>query len=166
MGGISRLAESLIADHEVLLKDLVDLRKQQGLSQDEVARRMGVSQSTVAGFEQYDADPTLSTLRRYALAVGARVKTQVVGTHRKRKEARVCSVCGTSVRPYKSRKTDYPGTIAQGCSNPLRCITCHSYFYHTGLERRRSHTGSVPSIGSILTKYDAWDVAWMLGVQC
>jgi transcriptional regulator with XRE-family HTH domain len=39
---------------------------------------MGVSQPTVAGFERYDANPTLSTLRRYALAIGARLETRVI----------------------------------------------------------------------------------------
>lgn len=75
---ISRRADSLIEDHAALLTRLIALRKEHGLSQAEVARRMGVSQPTVAGFERYDANPTLSTLRRYALAVGARLETHVV----------------------------------------------------------------------------------------
>lgn len=75
---ISRRADSLIEDHAALLKRLIALRKEHELSQSEVARRMGVSQPTVAGFERYDANPTLSTLRRYALAVGARFETHVV----------------------------------------------------------------------------------------
>jgi len=39
---------------------------------------MGVSQPTVAGFERYDANPRLSTVRRYTLAVGARLCTTVI----------------------------------------------------------------------------------------
>ncbi len=48
------------------------LRKKHHLTQADVAERMGVSQPTVAEFERYDANPTLSAIRRYALAVGAR----------------------------------------------------------------------------------------------
>lgn len=75
---IARRADSLIENHAALLKSLVALRKKHRLSQAVVAERMGVSQPTVAGFERYDANPTLSTIRRYALAVGARLRTVVV----------------------------------------------------------------------------------------
>lgn len=54
-----------------LMEGLVDLRDQNGLTQQEVADRMGVSQSAVAQFERYDANPTLATIQRYALAVEA-----------------------------------------------------------------------------------------------
>lgn len=67
------LAETL----DRLLEDLVDLREQQGLSQRDVAERMGVTQSAVSQFERYDANPTLASVRRYALAVGARISIDV-----------------------------------------------------------------------------------------
>lgn len=66
-------ATSLVENHEALLHDLVALRKKHGLSQEVVAERMGISQPAVARFERYDANPRLSTLRRYAMAVGARL---------------------------------------------------------------------------------------------
>ena len=47
------------------------------LSQRDVADVMGVEQSAVAAFESQDDDPRLSTLRRYALAVGASVEHRV-----------------------------------------------------------------------------------------
>ncbi|VXB36195.1 hypothetical protein PSCLAVI8L_130563 [Pseudoclavibacter sp. 8L] len=53
------------------LADVIDERKA------EVGARMGVSQATVSGFEHYDANPTLSTIRRYAMAVGARLEIKV-----------------------------------------------------------------------------------------
>jgi transcriptional regulator with XRE-family HTH domain len=74
---IERRADHLIENHERLLADLVALRKRHRLTQTDVAERMGVSQPTVAGFERYDANPTLSTIRRYALAVGARIDERV-----------------------------------------------------------------------------------------
>ncbi|MBF4591259.1 helix-turn-helix domain-containing protein [Curtobacterium sp. VKM Ac-1395] len=74
---IEARAEALVEDHERLLRDLVKHRKGHDLSQEVVAERMGVTQPTVAAFERYDANPTLATLRRYALAVGVRLHTDV-----------------------------------------------------------------------------------------
>ncbi|HEV2088532.1 MAG TPA: helix-turn-helix transcriptional regulator [Cryptosporangiaceae bacterium] len=54
----------------VTVADLVAHRRSVGLSQTEVAARMGTSQSTVARLESGDVDPRLSTLERYARAVG------------------------------------------------------------------------------------------------
>lgn len=56
---------------------LIQARKEAGLSQRDVAEMMGVKQPTVAAFESQDNDPRLSTLRRYALAVGASVEHRV-----------------------------------------------------------------------------------------
>lgn len=52
---------------------LVRMRADKGISQTEMARRLGVTQATVSAFEQMDNDPKLSTVRRYATAVGALV---------------------------------------------------------------------------------------------
>jgi DNA-binding XRE family transcriptional regulator len=60
------------------LDRLVALRKAKGLSQKEVAERMGVRQPTVSGFETEGSDPRLSTLQRYARAVDARLRLIVV----------------------------------------------------------------------------------------
>lgn len=48
-------------------------RSELGLSQTEVAARMGTSQSAVARLESGDADLRLSTLERYAAALGQRL---------------------------------------------------------------------------------------------
>lgn len=47
-------------------------REQQGLSIDDVARRMETSVHAVRRIEGEDSDPKLSTLQQYARAVGAR----------------------------------------------------------------------------------------------
>lgn len=60
-----------------LLDSLVGLRQAQKLSQTTVARRMGVRQPTVSGFETEGSDPRLSTLQRYARAVEARLRLAV-----------------------------------------------------------------------------------------
>jgi transcriptional regulator with XRE-family HTH domain len=53
-----------------LVADLAERRRRLGLSQTEVAAAMGTSQSAVARLERGDADVRLSTLERYAAAVG------------------------------------------------------------------------------------------------
>lgn len=68
-----RRARALVKADRALLRSLVDLRKEQGLKQKDIADRLGISQPAVAAFERYDSDPKLSTVRRYAHAVGALV---------------------------------------------------------------------------------------------
>ncbi len=53
-----------------LTETLVARRVELGLSQTEVAARMGTSQSAVARLESGTADLRLSTLERYAAALG------------------------------------------------------------------------------------------------
>ena len=52
---------------------LLASRIEQGLSQTQVAARMGTSQSAGARLESGDADLRLSTLERYAAALGRRL---------------------------------------------------------------------------------------------
>jgi transcriptional regulator with XRE-family HTH domain len=56
-----------------LTEALVSARVAEGLSQTEVAARMGTSQSSVARLESGGADIRLSTLERYAAALGHRL---------------------------------------------------------------------------------------------
>lgn len=64
-----------------LLDTLVALRKRLGLTQTEVARRMGVKQPMVSEFENEGSDPRLSTIQRYARAVEGTVRWQVCVPH-------------------------------------------------------------------------------------
>ena len=75
---IEERALALAASQAELMSNLVALRKRRNLIQQEVGDRMGVSQPAVAAFEAYDSNPTLSSLRRYALAIGARVEHRVI----------------------------------------------------------------------------------------
>lgn len=70
-------ADQLVADDESYLTALVSIRRSRGPSVELVAERMSVSPETVRELERYDANPTLSVLRRYALAVGAQVTHRV-----------------------------------------------------------------------------------------
>jgi len=58
------------ARRRALADALAEKRGELGLSQTEVAARMGTSQSAVARLESGDADVRLSTLERYAAALG------------------------------------------------------------------------------------------------
>jgi transcriptional regulator with XRE-family HTH domain len=64
--GFREVAES----RRRLLGALVSQRRSLGLSQTEVAARMGTSQSAVARLETVAGDVRLSTLERYAEALG------------------------------------------------------------------------------------------------
>ena len=56
-----------------LVRELAEERQAAGLSQTEVAARMGTSQSAVARLESGTADVRASTLERYAAAVGSEI---------------------------------------------------------------------------------------------
>jgi len=56
-----------------LSDELVSRRLELGLSQTQVAARMGTSQSAVARLEAGEGDVRLSTLERYANAVGLEI---------------------------------------------------------------------------------------------
>lgn len=53
-----------------LLRSLTARRQKLGLSQTAVAARMGTSQSALARLESGEVDPRISTVERYALALG------------------------------------------------------------------------------------------------
>ena len=60
-------------------RELVALRASQGLSQTAVAERMGTSQPVVARLEAGDLDSRISTLERYADAVGVELEIRLTG---------------------------------------------------------------------------------------
>jgi len=86
-------AEQLVASHFELMQSLITLRKKKGLSQEIVGERMGISQPGVAAFEAMDSNPTLSSVRRYAHAIGARITHHVIDdsgyTVKRKSKARV-----------------------------------------------------------------------------
>jgi transcriptional regulator with XRE-family HTH domain len=65
--------DGLAAGPEELIERLVALRRARGLSQTEVAARMGTSQSALARLESGLSDVRLSTILRYASALDASV---------------------------------------------------------------------------------------------
>ena len=65
------------AERRRLVGELAGQRRSAGLSQTEVAARMGTSQSAVARLEAGDADVRASTLERYAAAIGSQITWQL-----------------------------------------------------------------------------------------
>jgi transcriptional regulator with XRE-family HTH domain len=64
-------ASALVAE---LVAGLVARRRAAGLSQHDVAERMGTSQPAVARLEAGQVDARMSTVQRYAAAVGATLR--------------------------------------------------------------------------------------------
>jgi predicted transcriptional regulator len=69
------------ADAEfTLIESLIRARTNAKLSQAELARRIGTTQSAIARLEGGNVSPTLSTLKRYAEATGAKLQVEVVSS--------------------------------------------------------------------------------------
>ncbi|WP_440221213.1 helix-turn-helix domain-containing protein [Dietzia sp. MNB45] len=68
-----RLGRALALADDDFLETLVSLRRQKRLTQQEVADRMKRDKSAVSRFENLGSDPKLSTIRRYARAIGVMV---------------------------------------------------------------------------------------------
>lgn len=59
-----------------LIQSLVNIRRELGLTQKDVAMRSGLTQQMVSRIEKYDNSPTLSNFIRYIDAIGANLTVQ------------------------------------------------------------------------------------------
>jgi DNA-binding XRE family transcriptional regulator len=87
---IKEMRDELLADDEFrreywaleeefsIAGQLIEARTKANLTQEQVARRMGTTQSVVARLESGHPLPSLRTLRRYATAVGSKVEVRLV----------------------------------------------------------------------------------------
>jgi len=66
-------AAGMAEDRGRLVRELAEQRQAAGLSQTEIAARMGTSQSAVARLASGSVDVRASTLERYAAAVGGQI---------------------------------------------------------------------------------------------
>ena len=66
-------------DRGRLMRELAARRQDAGLSQTEIAARMGTSQSAVARLESGEAGVRASTLERYAAALGTEITWKLQG---------------------------------------------------------------------------------------
>lgn len=79
-GHLDALHEAASTANLLLFRwQLVRVRLRHGLTVEAVAERMGITpDAVVAQMERPDSDPHLSTVRRYAMAVGALVAHDVI----------------------------------------------------------------------------------------
>ena len=69
--------ESLDEEFSVAAQ-LIEARMKANLTQEEVARRMGTTQSVVARLESGSPLPSLRSLKRYASAIGGKLEIRLV----------------------------------------------------------------------------------------
>ena len=69
-----------LADEFAFLDEILKARAESGLSQAEVAARIGTTQSAVARLESSESghSPSIATLQRYASAIGYKVQVRLV----------------------------------------------------------------------------------------
>lgn len=89
MKNLKALKAELLADPETRVeydalapefetaRELIGARSRAGLTQEEVAVRMGTTQSTIARLESGKRSPSLRTVQRYAQAVGGRAVVRI-----------------------------------------------------------------------------------------
>ena len=84
-------AYAALADEYAALAELLRARQAAGMTQADVAERMGVAQSSVARLESTAGSrkhaPSLATLRRYADAVGCELRITLAPVSKDRKRA-------------------------------------------------------------------------------
>jgi len=90
MTSLAKLRQKLLIDPEVkaeydrlgpifaVVGEMVEARQAAGLTQTEIATRMGTSQSVVARLENARHMPTFNMIARYAAAIGRRLDIHLV----------------------------------------------------------------------------------------
>jgi predicted transcriptional regulator len=73
----TRAAYEELADEFALAQELISARTRARLSQGEVARRMGTTQSVVARLESGRRTPSMRTMQRFAQAVGGHLVVRI-----------------------------------------------------------------------------------------
>lgn len=73
----ARAAYDALADEFAIAHELIAARLRAGLSQGEVAERMGTTQSVVARLESGRRPPSMRSVQRFAQAVGGRVVLRI-----------------------------------------------------------------------------------------
>lgn len=76
----TRKAYDAMADEFGMARELIAARARAGLSQADVAQRMGTTQSAVARLESGQRPPSLRSVQRYAQAIGCRAVVRLERT--------------------------------------------------------------------------------------
>ena len=69
-----------MADEFAIARELIAARARAGMSQGEVAQRMGTTQSVVARLESGKRPPSMRTVQRFAQAVGGHLVLRIEQT--------------------------------------------------------------------------------------
>lgn len=67
-----------LADEFDLMNQLITMRTSAGLTQEELARRIGTAKGNISRLEHGKGNPSWATLKKYANACGYQVKLQTV----------------------------------------------------------------------------------------
>jgi transcriptional regulator with XRE-family HTH domain len=88
-----RAAYDELEDEFRFLKEILTARTQSGLTQAQVAERIGTTQSAVARLESgtHRHSPSIATLQRYARALGCRLDVRLVKDQRRPERRRAVS---------------------------------------------------------------------------
>ena len=73
-----KAAYDALEEEYALANELIGARAKANLTQEQVARRMGTSQSAVARMESGRKMPSTTSLQKYAKAVGHRVRIKLL----------------------------------------------------------------------------------------
>ena len=119
------LVEAAIRRRE-LLREFGARREELGLTQTAVAAVMGTSQSAVARLESGDVDAKLSTVERYAAALGQRVEWRIAK-----------AICPTlQARPHQTRSLGISEVSTLAHSSPLEPGACVRFGFGQPSRRR------------------------------
>lgn len=95
-----------LRDEYALLDEFLKARAEQGLTQAQVAEKIGTTQSAVARMESGRGkhSPSLATLSKYAEALGCKLEVRLVRQHgkAKRASARSDAHAGRATKPQRS----------------------------------------------------------------
>lgn len=75
-----RKAYDALEEEFAFLDEVWKARANAGLTQAEIAERLGTTQSAVARLESGTGNPSVGTLKRYATALGCRLEVKLVKT--------------------------------------------------------------------------------------
>jgi len=73
-----RKAYNALEPKYALIHAMLDARIKRGMTQAEIAKRAGTTQSAIARFESGVGNPTLDFMQRVSAAIGARLQVRVV----------------------------------------------------------------------------------------
>ena len=72
-----KVAYDALAPKYALISAMLDVRSRRGMTQTEIARRAGTTQSAIARFESGRSNPTLDFAMRLSKAVGAKLEIRL-----------------------------------------------------------------------------------------